>query len=215
MNEKLISEYYHFTELYDRLIYRKKIGIQKNFTIQELKIKINNLSNIYSKKKGQMVFADGNPKSNLMIIGEAPGANEEKFQRPFVGEAGKLLDKMLSAINLNRDSVYITNVINYRPPDNRKPTSDEINLFLPYLKEHIQLINPRLILLLGSTALEAFFNKEYSITKIRGTWLKIKINNKVFNCLPSFHPAFLLRQPEQKKQSWTDLQIIRDSLKEI
>ena len=162
-----------------------------------------------------MVFADGNPKSNLMIIGEAPGANEEKFQRPFVGEAGKLLDKMLSAISLNRDSVYITNVINYRPPDNRKPTSDEINLFLPYLKEHIQLINPRLILLLGSTALEAFFNKEYSITKIRGTWLKIEIKNKVFNCLPSFHPAFLLRQPEQKKQSWTDLQIIRDSLREI
>jgi len=215
MNEKLISDYYHFTELYDRLIYRKKIGIQKNFTIQELKIKINNLSNIYNKNAEQMVFADGNPKSNLMIIGEAPGANEEKFHRPFVGEAGKLLDKMLSAINLNRDSVYITNVINYRPPDNRKPTSDEINLFLPYLKEHIQLINPRLILLLGSTALEAFFNKEYSITKIRGTWLKIKIKNKVFNCLPSFHPAFLLRQPEQKKQSWTDLQIIRDSLKEI
>ena len=215
MNEKLISDYYHFTELYDRLIYRKKIGIQKNFTIQKLKIKINNLSNIYNKKEEQMVFADGNPKSNLMIIGEAPGANEEKFQRPFVGEAGKLLDKMLSAINLNRDSVYITNVINYRPPDNRKPTSDEINLFLPYLKEHIQLINPRLILLLGSTALEAFFNKEYSITKIRGTWLKIKIKNKVYNCLPSFHPAFLLRQPEQKKQSWTDLQIIRDSLKEI
>ena len=215
MNEKLISDYYHFTELYDRLIYRKKIGIQKNFTIQELKIKINNLSNIYNKNKEQMVFADGNPKSNLMIIGEAPGANEEKFNRPFVGEAGKLLDKMLSAINLNRDSVYITNVINYRPPDNRKPTPDEINLFLPYLKEHIQLINPRLILLLGSTALEAFFNKEYSITKIRGTWLKIKIKNKVFNCLPSFHPAFLLRQPEQKKQSWTDLQIIRDSLKEI
>ena len=215
MNEKLISDYYHFTELYDRLIYRKKIGIQKNFTIQELKIKINNLSNIYNKNAEQMVFADGNPKSNLMIIGEAPGANEEKFHRPFVGEAGKLLDKMLSAINLNRDSVYITNVINYRPPDNRKPTSDEINLFLPYLKEHIQLINPRLILLLGSTALEAFFNKEYSITKIRGTWLKIKIKNKVFNCLPSFHPAFLLRQPEQKKQSWTDLQIVRDSLKEI
>ena len=215
MHEKLISDYYHFTELYDRLIYRKKIGIQKNFTIQELKIKINNLSNIYNKNAEQMVFADGNPKSNLMIIGEAPGANEEKFHRPFVGEAGKLLDKMLSAINLNRDSVYITNVINYRPPDNRKPTSDEINLFLPYLKEHIQLINPRLILLLGSTALEAFFNKEYSITKIRGTWLKIKIKNKVFNCLPSFHPAFLLRQPEQKKQSWTDLQIIRDSLKEI
>ncbi len=215
MNEKLISDYYHFTELYDRLIYRKKIGIQKNFTIQELKIKINNLSNIYNKNAEQMVFADGNPKSNLMIIGEAPGANEEKFHRPFVGEAGKLLDKMLSAINLNRDSVYITNVINYRPPDNRKPTSDEINLFLPYLKEHIQLINPRLILLLGSTALEAFFNKEYSITKIRGTWLKIKIKNKEFNCLPSFHPAFLLRQPEQKKQSWTDLQIIRDSLKEI
>ena len=140
---------------------------------------------------------------------------KKNFNRPFVGEAGKLLDKMLSAINLDRDSVYITNVINYRPPDNRKPTSDEINLFLPYLKEHIQLINPRLILLLGSTALEAFFNKEYSITKIRGTWLKIEIKNKVFNCLPSFHPAFLLRQPEQKKQSWTDLQIIRDSLKEI
>ena len=215
MHEKLISDYYHFTELYDRLIYRKKIGIQKNFTIQELKIKINNLSNIYNKNAEQMVFADGNPKSNLMIIGEAPGANEEKFQRPFVGEAGKLLDKMLSAINLNRDSVYITNVINYRPPDNRKPTSDEINLFLPYLKEHIQLINPRVILLLGSTALEAFFNKEYSITKIRGTWLKIKIKNQVFNCLPSFHPAFLLRQPEQKKQSWTDLQIIRDGLKKI
>ena len=124
-----------------------------------------------------MVFADGNPKSNLMIIGEAPGANEEKFQRP-CREAGKLLDKMLSAISLNRDSVCITNVINYRPPDNRKPTSDEVNLFLPYLKEHIQLINPKLILLLGSTALEAFFNKEYTITKIRVLGLKLKLRTK-------------------------------------
>ena len=214
-NLKLISDYYHFSEVFDRLIYSKKNRNNEKNTFESLKKEIEKLSIIYNKNKNNLVFADGNKNANLMVIGEAPGSVEEKMQRPFVGDAGKLLDKMLSSINLLRRDVYITNVINFRPPDNRKPTDTEIGQFYPIIKKHIELIKPKIILLLGSTALETFFKKKYSISKIRGTWLKIQINDKAYDCIPSFHPAFLLRQPDQKKFSWIDLKLIRDRLTKI
>ena len=112
------------------------------------------------KNAKNIVFADGNPEAKIMLIGEGPGANEDKEGIPFVGRAGILLDKMLGSINLNRNNVYITNVVNYRPPENRKPTDEEIERYLPYLKKHIEIIKPKIIVLLGSTALNSLIGKK-------------------------------------------------------
>tara|TARA_B100000029_G_C17489331_1_gene928519 strand:+ start:668 stop:1372 length:705 start_codon:yes stop_codon:yes gene_type:complete len=178
---------------------RKRIGLIKNC---ELK---NNANNI--------VFSDGNINSKIMIIGEGPGANEDLQGKPFVGRAGKLLDKMLESINLNREKVYITNVVNYRPPKNRKPTEIEINRYLPYLKKHIEIINPKILMLLGSTALNSLIGSEVVISKARGKWTQLEIGKSTPWVIASFHPAFLMRQPEQKKYAWIDLKMIRDKAK--
>ena len=148
-----------------------------------------------------------------MIIGEGPGANEDAEGKPFVGRAGKLLDKMLSAIQLNRTKVYISNVVNYRPPENRKPTEDEIQRYLPYLKSHIEIINPKILILLGSTALNTLVGNEVVISKARGKWIQKEIGNIKPWIIASFHPAFLMRQPEQKKMAWIDLKMVRDKIK--
>ena len=150
-----------------------------------------------------------------MIIGEGPGAIEDKEGFPFVGRAGQLLDKMLLAINLSRKNVYITNVVNYRPPENRKPTDKEVAKYLPFLKKHIEIIKPKIILLLGSTAMNAILKNADVISKMRGKWREIEINNIKINSIVSFHPAYLLRQPDQKKLSWIDLKMIREKLKKF
>ena len=181
--------------------FRKKLSEIKNCDLQ------NNASNL--------VFSDGNPSAKIMIIGEGPGANEDKEGLPFVGRAGQLLDKMLNAINLSRESVYITNVVNFRPPENRKPTEEEIKRYLPFLKKHIKLISPKIVLLLGSTAMNAILKNNEVISKIRGKWFEQEIDNFKFNVIVSFHPAYLLRQPEQKKFSWIDLKMIKQKAKEL
>ena len=150
-----------------------------------------------------------------MIIGEGPGANEDKEGLPFVGRAGQLLDKMLNAINLNRENVYITNVVNYRPPDNRKPTEEEINRYLPFLNKHIEIINPKIILLLGSTAMNAILGKTDVISKTRGKWFEKKFNSSNASIIVSFHPAFLLRQADKKKLAWVDLKMIKQKIKDL
>ena len=122
---------------------------------------------------------------------------------------------MLEAINLDRDNVYITNVVNFRPPDNRRPTDTEIKRYLPFLKKHIEIIKPKIILLLGSTAMNAILKNEDVISKIRGKWFDIKINGVRLNTIVSFHPAYLLRQPDQKRFSWQDLKMIRDKVKSL
>ena len=157
----------------------------------------------------------GNPESKIMIIGEGPGANEDKAGLPFVGLAGQLLDKMLKAINLDRGNVYISNVVNYRPPSNRKPTDEEIERYLPFLIKHIEIINPKILLLLGSTALNAIIGDKDVISKVRGKWFDKKIGICKTNVIASFHPAFLMRQPEQKKFSWIDLKLIKQKIKEL
>ncbi len=182
--------------------------------LQKLREKINEIKNCKLKNNASnLVFSDGNPNSQIMIIGEGPGANEDKEGFPFVGRAGQLLDKMLHAINLSRENVYITNVVNYRPPENRKPTESEVKRYLPYLKNHIDIIKPKIILLLGSTAMNAILPCNDVISKMRGKWHEVEINNSKFNIMVSFHPAYLLRQPDQKKFSWIDLKMIRDKLK--
>ena len=167
--------------------------------LEKLKKQINSIKNCDLKKNAtNLVFADGNPSSSIMIIGEGPGANEDKEGKPFVGRAGKLLDKMLEAIKLNRRNVYISNVVNFRPPMNRRPTDIEINRYLPFLNKHIEIINPKILLLLGSTALNALIGNEVVISKARGKWVTKKIGNANPEVIASFHPAFLMRQPDQK-----------------
>ena len=181
--------------------------------LEKLKKQINSIKNCDLKKNAtNLVFADGNPSSSIMIIGEGPGANEDKEGKPFVGRAGKLLDKMLEAIKLNRRNVYISNVVNFRPPMNRRPTDIEINRYLPFLNKHIEIINPKILLLLGSTALNALIGNEVVISKARGKWVTKKIGNANPEVIASFHPAFLMRQPDQKKYAWEDLKMIKKKM---
>lgn len=209
---------------YDLIYNNKSINRYKNKTVnknkteklEKLKKNISNIKNCLLKKNANnLVFSDGNPNSKIMIIGEGPGANEDKEGLPFVGRAGQLLDKMLAAIKLDRDKVYITNVVNFRPPENRKPTTEEINRYLPFLKEHIEIIKPNILVLLGSTALNALIGDEVVISKARGKWIKKKIGKISTEVISSFHPAFLMRQPEQKKYAWDDLKMIRKKISEL
>jgi len=188
-----------------------EISQNKTKSLELLKKAIFNIKNCSLKKQAQnIVFCDGNPKSKIMLIGEAPGANEDEEGLPFVGRAGMLLDKMLAAINLDRKKVYISNIINYRPPENRRPTDEEIKRYLPFITRHIEIINPKIIVLLGSTAMNALIGGETVISKMRGKWIEKKFGNCKTSVLVTFHPAFLMRQPAQKKMAWIDLKMIRD-----
>ena len=188
-----------------------KISSDKIKSLKFLKKSITDLKNCDLKKKAKnIVFGDGNPKSNIMLVGEAPGANEDEEGLPFVGRAGILLDKMLGSINLNREKVYISNIVNYRPPENRRPTNEEIDRYLPFIKKHIQIINPKILILLGSTAMNALVGKDAVISKMRGRWIEKHYGNCKTNVIITFHPAFLMRQPAQKKLAWIDLKMIRD-----
>ena len=199
--------------------YKNKNSIftgNKENDLNKLKSSISRIKNCKLKKNAKnLVFSDGNPKSRIMIIGEGPGANEDKEGLPFVGRAGQLLDKMLLSISLNRRNVYITNVVNYRPPENRKPTDEEITRYLPYLTKHIEIINPKILILLGSTALNAIIGNQEVISKARGKWIKKKIGDCSTLIIASFHPAFLMRQPDQKKMAWVDLKMIKQKIKEL
>jgi len=177
--------------------------MKKEDLLEDLKKKII----IYSKNfpGKNLVFSEGSYSSEVMIIGEAPGQMEDKMKIPFVGRAGKLLDKMLESIKLSRNKCYITNVVNFRPVENRKPTLDEILIFRPLLFNHIEIIMPKKILLLGATAAHAVLDHEGPLHIVRGIWKKININKNHFNVLTTFHPAYLLRQPNAKKIAWKDL----------
>tara|TARA_Y100001970_G_C14151159_1_gene812794 strand:- start:133 stop:837 length:705 start_codon:yes stop_codon:yes gene_type:complete len=166
------------------------------------------------KNASKIVFSDGNIKSQIMIIGEGPGQKEDELGKPFVGDAGNLLNKMLRAINIERENVYITNVVNYRPPNNRKPEISEINRYSEYLKEHILIIDPKIIILMGSTAMEAILGGNKKISKERGLWKEVIIKQKNYETIVTFHPAYLLRKPDQKKFSWEDLKIIKKKISE-
>ena len=186
----------------------------KSQKLEKLKKKIQLIKNCDLKKNAtNLVFGDGNIDSKIMIIGEGPGANEDAEGKPFVGRAGKLLDKMLEAIQLDRTKVYISNVVNYRPPANRKPTEEEIDRYLPYLTSHIEIIKPKILFLLGSTALNTLIGNEVVISKARGKWIQKEIGIIKPWIIASFHPAFLMRQPEQKKLAWIDLKMIREKSK--
>ena len=188
-----------------------EISTNKADNLVKLKKLILNIKNCSLRDNAtNIVFSDGNPKSKIMLIGEAPGANEDLEGLPFVGRAGALLDKMLAAINLDRKKVYISNIINYRPPDNRRPTDEEIKRYLPFITKHIEIIKPSILVLLGSTAMNALIGNDVVISKMRGKWIEKKFGSCKTSVIITFHPAFLMRQPAQKKMAWIDLKMIRD-----
>ena len=188
-----------------------EISADKADNLLRLKKSIIEVKNCSLKNNAtNIVFSDGNPKSKIMLIGEAPGSNEDQEGLPFVGRAGVLLNKMLASINLDRKNVYISNVVNYRPPENRRPTDEEINRYLPFLKKHIEIINPKILVLLGSSAMNAILGNDEVISKVRGKWVERKFGKIKTDVIVTFHPAFLMRQPAQKKMAWIDLKMIRD-----
>ena len=188
-----------------------EISNDKFESLENLKKSISNIKNCKLKTNAtNIVFADGNPKSKIMFIGEGPGSNEDREGIPFVGRAGALLDKMLASIDLDRKNIYITNVVNFRPPENRRPTEEEIAKYLPYLEKHIEIIEPKIIVLLGSTAMNALIGNDEVISKVRGKWIDKKFGKCNASIIVTFHPAFLMRQPAQKKMAWIDLKMIKD-----
>ena len=181
--------------------------------LQELREAIMNFDGCLLRKTAtNTVFSDGNPESKIMLIGEAPGANEDLEGIPFCGESGKLLDQILASINLSRKSnVYITNSVFWRPPGNRKPTEEEIKICLPFLEKHIALVNPDLIVSVGAVSLYALFSYEGSISKMRRQVMSYSncYLLKPIQAITIFHPAYLLRQPSQKKTAWEDMLMIK------
>ena len=183
--------------------------------LKKLKKKIINLDCELKLKAKNFVFYDGVLTSDIMIIGEAPGYEEDKIGKPFVGPAGKKLDEMINAIGLDRkNNVYITNIIPWRPPDNRTPTDNEINFFLPYVEEHISIIKPKILLLFGNVASKSILNLNEGITKNHGKWFNYKnpfLKKKIFTtCI--FHPSYLLRSPDKKKIVWEDLKKVKEKI---
>lgn len=159
------------------------------------------------------VFSDGNVDSDILLISEAPGAEEDQLGKPFVSSAGQLLDKMFGAINMTREqNFYIINLLPWRPPGNRKPTVAECEVCLPFVKRHIELFKPKLIILIGGTSANSIMNVKTGITKLRGKWSKFKLDDQMIPMITIFHPSYLLRQPQFKKLAWQDLLSIKEHL---
>lgn len=195
-------------------------------TLEELSLAIRDFDGIALKKTAtKMVFAAGNPQAPVMLVGEAPGADEDRQGFPFVGVSGQLLDRMLACIGLDRaaeapeKAVYISNILNWRPPGNRTPAPAEIELSLPFIERHIQLIKPRLLILCGGVAAQALLGRTESVSKLRGRWHdytpvtpEFRLGAKAVPAIVTYHPSYLLRTPAQKKAAWSDLLGIQERL---
>lgn len=160
------------------------------------------------------VFADGNPSSRLMVIGEAPGGDEDRQGRPFVGVSGKLLDRMLESIEHTRDNAYISNIVPWRPPGNRKPTAEEVGLCLPFIERQVVLVKPQVILMVGGLSAKTLLNRTEGITRLRGRWEEVILPglDAPIPALATFHPAYLLRSPQQKRLAWRDFLAVKRKL---
>jgi uracil-DNA glycosylase family 4 len=180
-------------------------------TLDDLKSAVQNFDGLSLKKTAtQIVFADGNPEAKIMVIGDAPGADEDRQGKPFVGVSGQLLDKIFDCINLNRgDSLYISNILNWRPPGNRTPTKEEMDIAHPFIKRHIELINPDMLVLCGGVAAQTLLQSKESISRLRG---KIHDYDETTKAIATYHPAFLLRTPLQKKKVWQDMLMLQDHI---
>jgi DNA polymerase len=184
-------------------------------SLAELKAAMQDYDGCALKRTCQnLVFADGNPAARLMLVGEAPGADEDRLGLPFVGASGKLLDQMLAAIGLDRSSVYIANIVPWRPPGNRKPELAEVELCLPFIRRQIELVAPDALLLLGGSPTSALLGRSDPITRLRGSWIDYASIGlaRPIPALPTFHPAYLLRTPAHKREAWRDLLAVKQRL---
>ena len=188
----------------------------KSEELNKLKKLINSIENCNLKKHSKdLILGDGNINSPIMIIGEAPGPEDEKNGKTFQGEVGLLLNKMLNAINISKEGIYSTYAINYRTPEDRKPTSQEIKKYSIFLKDHISIIDPKIIILFGSSAMESVTTLSSKISNERGKWKEIILKNKTYPIMITFNPSYLIRFPENKKYSWEDLKKIKKKILDL
>ena len=196
--------------------HNKEKKVAKIDKLSILKKQINSIENCNLKKNStNIVMGDGEINSSIMLIGEAPGEIEDNTAQSFQGDVGSLLKKMLSAINIKMEKVYLTYAINFRPPQDRKPTSQEIKRYSVFLKEHITIIDPKIIILMGSTAMEAVTGFNGRISNERGKWKEIILKNKTLPLMVTFSPSYLIRFPENKKYSWEDLKKIKIKIEDL
>ena len=202
---------------YDNLKTKDSSGkINKEKNLDELKEQINSIENCSLKNNAKkIVLGDGNINSPIMLVGEAPGIEEDKTGLTFMGDAGSLLKKMLIAINIKKENIYSTYAVNFRPPEDRKPTSVEIKRYSQFLQKHISIIKPKIIILMGSSAMESLTGLNSKITIERGKWKEVIIKNTSYNVIITFNPSYLLRVPENKKYSWEDLKKIKQKINEL
>ena len=191
-------------------------NLDKKTKLQELKRKINSIDDCNLKDNAKnLILGDGNIDSPIMLIGETPGDLEDNSGYSFQGNVGELLKKMLLAINVKKEKIYTAYSINFRPPDDRKPTSKEIKRYSIFIKEHITIIDPKIIILMGSTAMEAVTGISDKISLERGNWKEIILNNKTYPLIISFSPSYLIRFPENKRYSWDDLKKIKRKIEDL
>jgi uracil-DNA glycosylase family 4 len=194
----------------------KDSEINKKENLAELEREINSIEDCNLKDNSKnIVLGDGNIDSLIMLIGEAPGAEEDKVGLTFMGESGNLLKKMLLAINIKKENIYSTYAVNFRPPEDQKPSSAEIKRYSQFLQKHISIIKPKIIILMGSTAMESLTGLNSKISIERGKWKEIIVQNTSYNVIITFNPSYLLRVPENKKHSWEDLKTIKQKIVDL
>ena len=206
------------SELPDNLLQDATHKAHNAQTLMELKEALQSFTGCSLKNTAKhTVFGEGVPSPDVMLIGEAPGADEDRLGRPFVGLSGQLLDKMLQSVGFSREkNAYISNILPWRPPGNRSPSLTEITLCLPFIQRHIELVSPKILVLVGSISMSALLNRQAPISQVRGVWQTYTTSTrKTIPALPIFHPAFLLRTPAQKKAAWRDMLLLKEKLQTI
>jgi len=213
-NEKPINRFKNDANSFEAT--NKDIGINKKENLAELEREINSIEDCNLKDNSKnIVLGDGNIDSSIMLIGEAPGVEEDKVGLTFMGESGNLLKKMLLAINIKKENIYSTYAVNFRPPEDQKPSSAEIKRYSQFLQKHISIIKPKIIILMGSTAMESLTGLNSKISIERGKWKEIIVQNTSYNVIITFNPSYLLRVPENKKHSWEDLKTIKQKIVDL
>ena len=190
--------------------------IDKEKELNELKLQINSINDCGLKDNSKkIVLGDGNINSPIMLVGEAPGVEEDNLGLTFLGDVGDLLRKMLMAINIKKENIYSTYAVNFRPPEDRKPTSTEIKRYSHFLQKQISIIKPKIIILMGSSAMESLTGLNNKISTERGKWKEVIVKNNTYNIIITFNPSYLLRVPENKKHSWEDLKKIKQKIVDL
>ena len=190
--------------------------IDKEKELNELKLQINSINDCGLKDNSKkIVLGDGNINSPIMLVGEAPGEQEDNLGLTFLGDVGDLLSKMLMAINIKKENIYSTYAVNFRPPEDRKPTSTEIKRYSHFLQKQISIIKPKIIILMGSSAMESLTGLNRKISTERGKWKEVIVKNTTYNVIITFNPSYLLRVPENKKHSWEDLKTIKKKIVDL